>query len=371
MAQATQTQDSAKRLYVAFELGAASWKLAISSGGATVREKAVEAGALAELTRELAAARARFGLAVDAPVASCYEAGRDGFWLHRWLTGQGVTNVVVESSAIEVNRRARRAKTDRLDARKLLGMLVRHERGEDVWRVVRVPSVAQEDARHVHRELERLKGERTGHTNRLGGLLCLHGLRLTPGRRFRAELEAARLFDGRAVPAALKAELLREYERLELVRAQVTALEKERKERLAAAPPCDGKVAVLMQLRGIGMNGAWVMGHELLWREFQNQRQIGSYVGLTPSPYQSGNSARDQGISKAGNPRVRRLLIELAWGWLRYQPDSALSRWYREKFGGAGRMRRIGIVALARRLLIALWRYVKDGVVPEGALMKA
>ena len=372
MTQAIQAQNTAARLYVAFELGASQWKLAVSAGGCQVREVTLEAGALDALERELVTARERFDLAADAPVVSCYEAGRDGFWLHRWLTGRGAANLVVDSSSIEVNRRARRAKTDRLDARKLLGMLVRHHRGEKVWSVVRVPTVTDEDQRRQHRELHRLKGERTGHSNRIRGLLCLHGIRLVPGAQFRTDLAAVRLYDGAPVPAELKAELLREYARLEQVRQQLRELEAQRQARVAAQP-CGGKVTALMQVKGIGIHSAWVLGHELFgWRAFRNRREVAGYVGLTPAPYHSGASHHDQGISKAGNPRVRTLLIELAWGWLRWQPGSALSRWYQEKFaGGGGRTRRVGIVALARRLLVALWHYADHGVVPEGALLKA
>ncbi len=376
MTQAIQAEHTAERLYVAFELSASKWKLAESVGGCRVREVTLEAGDLQTLDRELAAARRKFGLAPQAQVASCYEAGRDGFWLHRWLERCGIANVVVDSSSIEVNRRRRRAKTDRLDARKLLSMLLRHHQRRDddekVWSVVRVPTVEEEDRRRLHREIERLKSERTGHSNRILGLLCLHGLRLRPSTKFRAELEAARLCDGAAVPPELKAELLREYERLELVQAQLCELEKVRHERLREQP-CAGKISSLLRLRAVGMNGAWVLGHEVFgWRQFRNRREVAGCIGLTPAPFQSGDSCHDQGISKSGNPRVRKLLIEIAWGWLRWQPDSALSKWYGAKFGGgSGRLRRIGIVALARRLLVALWRYVEDGVVPEGALMKA
>ncbi len=378
MTQAIQVEHTATRLYVAFEMSATQWRLAESVGGVRVREVVLEAGALDELGREISAAKQRFGLPEDAGVLSCYEAGRDGFWLHRWLLSQGVSNVVVDSSSIDVNRRARRAKTDRLDARKLLGKLVRYGQAEkDVWSVVRVPSVEEEDQRRRHREIERLKEERIAHSNRIRGLLCLHGLRLVPGPTFLTELKQARLFDGTSVPATLAAELRREYARLEQVRTQLAELEAERKELLRreqpAQQPCGGKVTSLMQLRGIGINCAWVLCFELFgWRVFANRRELAGAVGLTGTPYDSGGSQHDQGISKSGMPRVRTLLIEISWGWLRWQPDSALSKWFMTKFGsGNGRMRRVGIVALARRLLVALWQYVENGVVPEGALMKA
>ncbi len=375
MTQVILREENSAVLFVAFELSAKSWKLAISAGGRRAREVKLSAGDLAELREELVAAKKKFGLPDDAAVVSCYEAGRDGFWLHRYLLGLGVSNVVVDSSSIEVNRRARRAKTDRLDALKLLGMLMRYQGGDhDVWGVVRVPSAEDEDRRRVHREIERLKSERTGHTNRIRGLLNLHGVRMAAiTSTFEAMLETTRLYDGSPLPADLRAELVREYERLVVVRRQLRDLEQARSTRVKEQAPCDGKVALLMQLKAIGMNGAWVLGHELFgWRKFKNRRQLAGCVGLGATPFQSGDSSRDQGISKSGNPRVRTLLIEIAWGWLRWQPDSGLSKWYMSKFGpGSGRMRRIGIVALARRLLIALWRFVEDGVVPEGALLKA
>jgi transposase len=375
MTQVILTLENSAVLFVAFELSASSWKLAVSSGGKRVREVKLDAGALEDLCQDLVAAKERFGLADDAQVVSCYEAGRDGFWLHRYLTGLGVRNVVVDSSSIAVDRRARRAKTDRLDARSLLGMLVRHYGGDqDVWSVIRIPTVEHEDRRRVHREIERLKSEKTGHTNRIRGLLTLHGVRLGAiSASFATLLDSARLYDGSPLPAELRAELVREHERLELVRRQLRQLEETRLARVKEQAPCDGKVSMLMRLKGVGINCAWVLGHELFgWRSFENRRQLAGCVGLTPTPFQSGASNRDQGISKSGNPRVRALLMEIAWGWLRWQPDSALSKWFGAKFGsGTGRMRRVGIVALARRLLIALWRFLEQGVVPEGALLKS
>jgi len=375
MTQVIPTEENSAVLFVAFELSASSWKLAVGIGGKRVREVKLEAGDLEGLAEELVAAKKRFGLAEDAQVVSCYEAGRDGFWLHRYLTGLGIRNVVVDSSSIEVDRRARRAKTDRLDARRLLGMLARYYGGdEDVWSVVRVPTVGDEDRRRAHREIERLKSEKTGHTNRIRGLLSLHGVRLGAiTDSLAALLDSTRLYDGSALPAELRAELVREHERLVLVRRQLREMEQTRLARVKEQAPCDGKVSSLMKLKGVGINCAWVLGHELFgWRKFQNRRQIAGCVGLTPTPFQSGDSSRDQGISKSGNPRVRTLLIEIAWGWLRWQPATALSKWFMTKFGaGPGRMRRIGIVALARRLLIALWRFVEQGIVPEGAVLKA
>jgi len=302
-------------------------------------------------------------------VHSCYEAGRDGFWLHRWLLEQGIDNVVVDSSSIEVNRRARRAKSDALDVAKLYEMLVRYVAGQKrVWRVVRVPSVQQEDERRVHRELARLKSERNAHVNRIRSLAVLHNVRLqcVGGRGWAEQLEQLK---GR-LPAALWAEIERESVREKLVWEQMQALERSRKAQLKAME--QGPLLALFKLRAIGLTSAWLLTRELFgWRRFSNRRQLAGCVGLNPSPYDSGQSQREQGISKAGNRRVRALLVEIAWYWLRYQPHSALSEWFNRRFGSGGkRMRRIGIVALARRLLIALWRYVEHGVIPQGAQLK-
>ncbi len=280
--------------------------------------------------------------------------------------------MVVDSSSIEVNRRARRAKSDGLDAAKLYEMLVRYVGGETrVWRVVRVPTAEQEDARRLHRELERLKKERNAHVSRMGSLAVLHNVRLERigGRDWQQRLEG---LQGR-LPAALWQEIARESRRLELVSTQIGAVERERQGQLEAMLKQGGPLAALTQLRAIGVQSAWVLVRELFgWRRFANRRELAGCVGLSPSPYDSGASAHEQGISKAGNRRVRSLLVEIAWYWLRYQPHSALSQWFAQRFAAGGkRMRRIGIVALARRLLVALWRYLEHGVIPAGAQLKA
>jgi transposase len=315
-------------------------------------------------------AKKRCGLHGAVPVLSCYEAGRDGFWLHRWLLEQGIDNVVVDSSSIEVNRRARRAKSDALDAAKLYEMLIRHRAGEKrLWRVVRVPSRQQEDERRMHRELERLKRERTAHVNRMRSLAVLHNVRIqhVGGRGWGERLQ--QLKD--QLPAALWAEIERESVREQLVWQQIQMLEKSRQEQVAQMR--SGPLVALLKLRGIGLNSAWLLTRELFgWRRFANRRQLAGCAGLNPSPYDSGDVQREQGISKAGNRRVRALLVEIAWYWLRYQPHSALSAWFTRRFAAGGkRMRRIGIVALARRLLIGLWRYLEYGVIPEGAQLKS
>jgi transposase len=359
----------ASALYMAFELSEKDWKLALGDGVRSPSRYTVTAGDTAALFECIAKAKARCGLAPEASAHSCYEAGRDGFWLHRWLIAQGIDNVVVDSASIEVNRRARRAKTDRLDADKLLSMLIRYHADEPrVWSVVRVPTLEEEDARRAHRELGRLGHERTAHINRIRALLVLNNLRVkyVGGRLWQ------RWWAGHAQELAprVRAEIERESERLLLVKKQMDTIEAE--QRQAVAVGSEPQVVRLAQLRGIGISSGWVLAKELFgWRRFRNRREVAGCLGLTPSPYASGGSETEQGISKAGNRRVRTLLVELAWSWLRYQPQSELSRWFNRRFAGGGkRLRRIGIVALARRLAIALWRYLEDGLIPQGAQLK-
>ena len=360
-------------LYLAFELSFGRWKLAFTIGlGQSARIRTIRARDLDGLMREIAKAKKRFSLPDDAPVFSCYEAGPDGFWLHRWLTAQGVANSVVDSSSIEVPRRKRRAKSDRLDASKLVTMLIRYLGGEKkVWSVVHVPTVADENARHLHRELQELKDERTAHSNCIKGLLVSQGLSLAAvDPSFPDWLPRARLCDGSALGADLQQRLLREYQRWQLVNEQILGLEKERRRRIRddQTPHVD-KVRRLLELCGIGVNGAWLLVFELFaWRKFQNRKQVGAIMGLTPTPYASGESSHEQGVSKAGNRRLRKLMVELAWCWLRWQPHSALTHWFWRRFGKGGRRaRKIGVVAVARKLLIALWKYLERGEIPAGA----
>jgi transposase len=358
---------------LAFELGWREWKLAFTTEPAQKpRIKTIVARDLLALQEQIVKAKRRFGLAEDAPVRSCYEAGRDGFWLHRYLTSRGIDNVIVDSASIEVNRRQRRAKSDRLDAAKLVSMLLRYHGGErKVWSVVRVPSVADEDGRQLHRELEALQEERTQHVNRIKGLLANQGLELLRvDESLPAWLESARRWDGTPLPAELQARLRRELERWRFVDRQVKDLENERRKRIVRDEAAHvDKVRQLLSLAGIGQSGSWVLVYELFaWRRFDNRKQVGGIVGMTPTPYDSGDRCREQGISKAGNRRLRRLLVELAWCWLRWQPTSVLSQWYRRRFGGGqARLRKIGVVAVARKLLIALWKYLEQGEVPAGA----
>jgi transposase len=358
-------------LYVAFELANSTWKLACSNGN-KLRHVTVTAGDLAQVRGAITGAKRHFDMGDEVHTVSCYEAGRDGFWLHRYLHSCGIDNVVVDSASLEVNRRLRRTKTDRIDAGKLLSMLVRYHGGEKhLWRVVRVPSREDEDARHLHRELEALKRERTRYRNRIHGILIQHGLRVNnpSKKKFVKELDLMRTWDGRELPPEMKVRLVRVHERLRMVEEQISCLVKEKTQRLKAETAKMAKVAQLLRLPGIGPVSSWTFVMEFFgWRRFRNRREVAALAGLTPTPYDSGKRLREQGISKAGNRRVRTLAIEIAWAWLRFQPRSKLSRWFLERFAGGGsRMRRIGIVALARRLLIDLWRFLEYGVVPEGA----
>ena len=366
-------------LYLAFELSEKTWKLGFTLGlGQRVRERNIRAGDLEQLEKEIIRAKERFRFSAKVPVKSCYEAGRDGFWIHRCLISRGIENIVVDSSSIEVNRRARRAKTDKLDVQKLASMLIRYHSGErKLWSVVRVPSLEEEDRRQLHRELKDLKKERTRVTNRIKGLLATQGvrIRMTP-KTFPGCLEAIRLWDGSRLQEGLKARLQREWQRLQYVSEQILEIERQRRRLLREAKSSKRKdfekIQRLMDLRGIGINGSWVLVEEFFgWRKFRNRREVGSLAGLTPTPYQSGDSDLEQGISKAGNRRVRAVIIELAWAWLRFQPRSKLTQWYIRRFAlGNRRNRKVGIVAVGRKLLIDLWRFLEFGVVPEGAQLK-
>ncbi|MEM5330747.1 IS110 family transposase [Paraburkholderia sp. JHI2823] len=364
-----QDTTAAGRLYMAFELGEKNWKLSLGDGQRAPSHCTVIAGDTTAVLASIANASVRCHLTADAPVYSCYEAGRDGFWLHRWLTEQGIVNLVVDSASIEVNRRARRAKTDRLDSDKLLSMLMRYHAGEQrVWAVARIPTPEQEDDRRLHRELERLRHERTAHTNRIRSLLVLHNLRVRNigGRVWSRSWAQLR----ESVAPGLRAEIERECERLELVRKQVRLLQTQQEQQVrSGAHPA---MTVLTQLAGIGTGSAWTLVQELFgWRKFRNRRELAGCLGLTPTPFASGTTEIEQGISKAGNRRCRWLPVELAWSWLRLQPGSQLSHWFNKHFAGTGkRLRRIGIVALARRLAIALWRLLEHGEIPAGARLK-
>ena len=362
-------------LFLALELSAGKWKVGTTVGiGQKPREKNVDAGDLGAFLEEISRAKERFSLPADVGVVSCFEAGRDGFWLHRWLESQGIENVVIDPASVHVDRRKKRAKTDRIDLGKLIRSLIRWFGGEPkVWSVVQVPSVKDEDDRQLHRELHTLKSERTRHTNRIGSLLISQGVKIPAKRGFVELLRSCQIWDGSLLPKHLVCRLEREYRRLEVVREQILVLEKERRKALREARDEKvEKVRQLIRLRGIAYNSSWVFVMEFFgWRLFKNRRQVGSLAGLTPTPNDSGDMDRELGIDKAGNPRIRTMAIEIAWCWLRFQPQSELSLWFQKRFGNGGkRARRIGIVALARRLLVALWRYVDQGIVPAGAVLR-
>jgi transposase len=362
------------RLYLALELSKKTWKLGFSDGRcARARMRSIDARNLQELAEEIAQAKRHFKLELSVPTVSCYEAGREGFWLHRALLTNGVENVVVDSASIDVQRR-KRAKTDRLDAESLARKLVRYHSGEgEVWSVVRVPSVEAEDARQLHREMGILQREVQQHRTRIQSLLFTQGLDVTVAPALMRKLDELRCWNGELLPAELRERVRREYARLETALEQLRRLRKEQETRLKKPSTAAlEKIRLLQQLCGIAMRSSWVFVMELFgWRRFRNRRELAGALGLTPMPYQSGDSAREQGISRAGNRRVRAMAVEIAWSWLRYQPNSELSQWYQRRFASGGkRMRRIGIVAMARRLMIDLWRYVEEGIVPAGAVTK-
>jgi transposase len=359
-------------MFVALELSKSTWLVALHS---PVADKVSQyrfaggdvTGLLALIVRKQAQAETRLGQEVR--ILCCYEAGYDGFWLHRLLCARGIDNRVLDAASILVDRRSRRAKTDRLDAAGLLRALMALDRGESrVCRVIRVPSVAQEDARRRSRERSRLVVERGQHSSRIKGLLMTLGVRdFAPARRdWQERLEGLRTPDGQGLPVCLKAEITRECRRLHQVIAMIAEVEAEQKAALD-----EGQTTQLIRLRGIGLASATVLVDEVFFRDFRNRREVAGYLGLASSPWASGRVRRDQGITKSGNPRARRTTIELAWLWLRHQPDSTLAQWFRKRVGTSrGRMRRIMLVALARKLIIALWRYLSDGLVPEGAALK-
>ncbi|MGD2218549.1 MAG: IS110 family transposase [Gemmatimonadales bacterium] len=376
---ATRTGEyaaSGEIVYLALELGEKTWKLGFTTGlGQKPRLRTVRARDRGALESEIGLAKKRFGLGDSARVVSCYESGREGFWLHRYLVAQGIENRVVDPSSIEVNRRARRVKTDRLDVGSLLRKLVRYWSGEKgVWSVVRVPTVEAEDRRQLNRELQALKRDRARVTNRIKGLLATQGIRMAVKGDVPAALRRVRLWDGSLLPVGLRSRLGREWAKTELLSGQIDELERERRRLLREGKDDASEQARrLWHLKAIGEASAWVFATEFFsWRAFRNGREVGSLSGLVPSPYQSGESSREGGMSKAGNRYVRAMAVEVAWCWLRYQPQSALSHWYEERFGsGSSRIRKIGIVALARRLLIELWRYLETGALPEGAVLRA
>jgi transposase len=378
---ATRGAENTAVIFVSIELSKKSWLTAIHTPLADkIGLHKVEAGSGTELLALIRRVMKKVERTMKGPVKvlSCYEAGYDGFWLHRILAEAGIGNHVIDPASLQVNRRARRAKTDRIDALGMLRALMAFERGEEqVFSVVRVPSVEGEDARRVHRERERLIKERIQHVNRIKGLLATQGIYdYEPMRRHRRErFEALTTAMGTPLPDHLRDEITRHLQRLELVLEMIRAVEAQRDAVVEAEPAANAsgrKIQHLVRLKAIGPQFATVLVGEVFHKKFANRRQVASYAGLTPSPFNSGSLVREQGISKAGNPRARTTMIEMAWLWLRYQPHSALSRWFHERVGtGTGRVRRITIVAVARKLLIALWRFLESGLLPDGAELKA
>jgi transposase len=367
-------------IYLALELSKACWQVGlVVPGSAKMSRQNLNGGDTAALSALLRRARSKAAGrgAVRVRIVSCYEAGYDGFWLHRWLAQHGVENHVLDPASIEVNRRKRRVKTDRIDVEKLMRVLLAHCRGEPrVCSVAHVPSAAEEDDKRRHRERERLIKERGAHINRIKALLHAQGIRDAHplARRFLPQLQEWRTGDGGGLPPLLLGEIAREHARLLLLVEQIAAVEAAITANLRAATSgaVAAKAAQLMRLKSIGQTIAQVLAHEVYYRHFDNRRQVGSFVGLTGTPFDSGAQRREQGISKAGNRRARTMLIELAWLWLEHQPQSELARWFKQRVGDLkGRLRKIAIVAVARKLAIALWRYLETGLVPSGAVLKS
>jgi len=374
------TTDGQAILAVALELSQKCWKIALQDGRHdkpsiynVYHEEAAER--LAEAEAVIRAQKTKWQLAINCRVVVMYEAGQDGFWLCRALEKHGYEALVVDPASIPVERQARRAKTDRLDAIKLVNCLLAYLRGErDRMHVIRILEETAEEQRHLPRDRGELQKEIGQHRDRMRKLLRTVGNWGGVGPDFGARLQAGqvRCHDGAALPPALQDRFSRECARLALVEKQLAALESALVAQLPM--PEQERIGHLQQLKGVGRVGAIRLVLELFWRHFNNRREVGACTGLVPQPYDSGESRVDQGISKQGNRRVRALLVEMAWMWLRYQPDSALSRWFAQRTGGTGankRGKRIAIVAVARRLVIALWRYLEQGVIPEGALLKA
>ena len=377
----TPTMGHISTIFVAIELSQKSWLITIHSPDKDkISRHKVEGGDHANLLALIDRVRDRATRVLGAvpAVVSCYEAGYDGFWLHRLLMAAGITNYVFDPSSIAVDQRARRVKTDRIDGEKMLRTLMAYLRGEPrVVRIVRVPTPEQEDARRDSRQRHRLTKEQTAHTNRIKALLRLHGFAVgNPRRRdWLTWLAAQRDWQGQAVPPRILAEIEHEHVRLMLVRKQLDGLMRTPAASDPASEPAAAEMArrseLLQRLKSLGPAFASTLTQEVFYKDFRNRREVASYFGLAPSPWQSGGTDRDQGISKAGNPRARCSAVELSWLWLRHQPESKLTQEFRQRtLNASKRIKRIAIVALARKLMVALWRYLTAGLVPEGAQLK-
>jgi transposase len=371
----TAEHTSKTAIYIALELSRKKWKLAFSDAKASrARVVTIEARDWEAFQREVGRALERFGMAKDSEVRSCYEIGREGFWIHRALTEKGIVNIVVDPASIQVDRRRKRAKTDRMDAEQLVRQLIRYwGREPRVWSVVRVPEEEAEDARQLHRDMETLKQQRGQHRQRIQSLLFTQGIDLSVGAKLGSQIDRLRRWNGTGIAEEMKARLKREYGRLRSVEAELRQLRRQqaREIKQSSSAPIE-KVRRLQQLCGIGLESSWLFVMEMFgWRQFGNRREVAGAIGLTPTPYQSGDSHREQGISHSGNRRVRAMSVEIAWCWLRRQPQSALSQWFQQRFAtGGARLRKIGIVAMARRLMVELWRYVEKATLPPGARLK-
>lgn len=362
-------------LYMAMELSNSKWKLGFGNGS-KLRHKSIGARDRDRLLEEVALAKQKLKLPEEAQVVCCFEAGRDGHWIYRWLESAGFEVLEIDSSSIETARGRKHVKTDRVDVEKLLDLLIRHYclGLRQAFSVVRVPSVAAEAGQRLHREDEYLLTQRTRISNRIQALLVTQGVtKLRLGGDFADRLDRVELWNGKGLSAELKTELKRLHAQHVVFAEQLRELQRAYVAELATDTPVAECRRRLERLKSLGPKTSRLLAAEVFgWRRFANTKQVGAMAGLTPTPSQSGDTETEQGISKAGNRRVRRAMIELAWLWLRWQPDSALSQWFTRRFAHGGkRMRRVGIVALARKLLIALWRYVEHGVIPEGALLKA
>jgi transposase len=375
MEQAAQVAgyEAGETLYMAMELSSRRWRLGFSNGSKS-RQKTVQAGDRGAVHREIALAKERLRLPPDARVVACLEAGRDGHWIYRWLRADGIEALEVDSSSIEKPQGRRHVKTDRVDVEKLLDLLIRYGNGyRQAFRVVRVPSEEAEAGQRLHREHQRLINQRTRVKNQMQSLLVIRGVKgLVLTRQFETWLEEVRDWSGKPLSAVHRAELTRLFQLYRLIQGQLREVEKAYQAELQSDTRLGLQRRRLEMLKGVGPQSSRILSAEAFaWREFRNTKEVGSVAGLTPTPSQSGELSREQGISKHGNWRLRWIMIELAWQWLRHQPASALTQWYGQRFGyGGKRMRRIGLVALARKLLIALWRYVEHGVVPAGAVFK-
>lgn len=367
-------------IFISLELSRSTWLITSLSpgGGEKMSKHSVRGGDIDGLLQRFAQlqekAERRTGRRV--PIVVIQEAGLDGFWIHRMLEKEGIESHVVDAASIATSRRRRRAKTDRIDGEALIRALLAFKRGEPrVCAMVRVPTPEEEDRRRVSRERKTLTAERVAHVNRIKGLLFSQGVEYEPlHRNRRARLEELRTRDGRSLPEHLKRQIERELDRLELLLEQIKTIEADRDAMLASAKAAEipTPAKMLRDLKGIGAEFAMVLWSEGLFRHFDNRRQVAAYAGLAPTPWQSGTVDREQGVGKSGNPRLRTTMLQLAWLWLRHQPDSTLSRWFHERVAcNGGRFRKTMITALARKLLVALWKYVTAGVVIEGAIVRA